>query len=122
MSINSHVAKSLPLTNAQSETCFSVSFWKNTFSSEMDNVRRCVMERKTQLVARNKKLVLLDTELCRSFAKGNSCSMKEQSVLFVLCHEFIKISKSLRYSKGNLQSLPAFVLNVFSYPGHNVLA
>ena len=48
--------------------------------------------------------------------------MKEQSVLFVLCHEFIKISRALRYSKGNLKSLPAFVLEVFSCAGQNVLA
>ena len=69
---NSHTAKSLPLTAQQLKACFSHSLWLNTYSIEMGNVRRCVIERKLQLLARNKKLVQLDTELYKSFAKGNS--------------------------------------------------
>ena len=84
-------------------------------------MRACVIDRKTQLVARNKKLVLIDTETYRLFMLERSMDMIEQSILFQLCHEFIKISRAMRYSLGNLKSLPTFIREVFSLDSHLVL-
>ena len=109
-----HAARSLPLTAEQSNAYFVCSFWLFVHKKEMANVRECTIDRRTQLAARNKKLVLMDTELCRSFAKERSRIMREQSVLFVLCHEFIKISRSFRYSSEHLKSLPVYIRDVFS--------
>ena len=46
----------------------------------------------------------------------------EQSVLFVLCHEFIKISRAFCYSPDNLKSMPVYIREVFSFPSIQVLA
>ena len=109
-----HAARSLPLTTEQSDTYFVYSFWMYVYKKEMINVRECAVDRRTQLVSRNKKLILMDTELCRSFAKEKCGIMTEQSVLFVLCHEFIKVSRSFRYSSDHLRSLPSFIRDIFS--------
>ena len=88
-----HLMTSLPLTPDQRERYTQCSFWVDMFSAEMGNVWVCDLERKTQLSVRNKKLVLMDTEICRSFGKDCVDDLREQSLLFVLCHEFIRISK-----------------------------
>jgi len=46
----------------------------------------------------------------------------EQSVLFVLCHEFIKISREFRYLPDNLKSLPVYIREMFSCPSVQLLA
>ena len=116
-----HAARSLPLTTEQSDTYFVDTFWMYVHKKEISNVKECVLERKTQLAVRNKKMILLDTELCRSFAKEQSNIMTDQSVLFVLCHEFIKISRSFRYSSGHLKSLPSYIRDVFGYSDTAIL-
>ena len=64
----------------------------------------------------------MDTELYCSFAKDCSADMNEQSIVYQLCHEFIKTSRALRYSLVHLKSLPVFIKEVFSLDSEEVLA
>ena len=63
----------------------------------------------------------MDTEFCRSFGKDCVDDLREQSLLFVLCHEFIRISRSLRYLSGNLTSLSLFVDKIFACDSQSVI-
>ena len=56
------------------------------------------------------------------FAKECSIDLKEKSIIFQLCHEFIKTSRALRYSPVHLKSLPVFIKDVFSLDSEQVLA
>ena len=80
-----HLMTSLPLTPDQRERYSLCSFWVDIFSAEIGNVRTCALERKTQLLVRNKKLVLMDTELCRSFGKDCYDDLREQSLDCLFC-------------------------------------
>ena len=53
------------------------SVWSEMVSAEMKNVRMCAVDRISQLSAQNKKLVLLDDALCRTFVKDSSTIMQE---------------------------------------------
>ena len=118
---NCHAMTTIPLSTDQLERFSRCSFWVDTFSAEMRNVRASAIERKSQLSVRNKKLVVLDNELCWLFAKDCSVDMKEQSLAYVLCHEFIKISRTFRYSSENLISLPLFIRQIFSRDSQQVI-
>ena len=87
----------------------------------MGNVRACALDRKTQLPVQNKKLVGLDTELCCSFAKESLIEKKEQSLIFLICYEFIRISRSFRYSSKTIKSLPLFVTESFSRGSQQII-
>ena len=87
----------------------------------MKNVRESALEQKTQLLVRNRKLVVMDDELCWSFAKDCPVDMKEQSLIYVLCHEFVKILQLFRYSPEYFKSLPAFVGQIFSRDSQEVI-
>ena len=71
-----------------------------------------MVERTAQLTARNRKLAMMDTALCRSFAVDSSNDLVEQSLIFQLCHEFIRISRALRYSPHQ-ESLPTFIKQIY---------
>ena len=62
-----HAASSLLITKEQSDAYFVHLFWMFVHKTEMTNVRECAVDRRTPLTARNRRLVLMDTKLCRSF-------------------------------------------------------
>lgn len=111
--VSIHMATSLPFSDEQLGKFFMNTFWSDTFAAEKTNVRLCVVERTTQLAARNRKSVMMDSELCWSFAVDSSDNLVEQSLIFQLCHEFIRISWALRYSPHQ-ESLPTFIKQNYS--------
>ena len=91
------------------------SFWSDVYSAEMKNVQTCVIDRKTQLLTRSKKLVVMDMELCRLFSIECSTNLIERSIVYQLCHEFIKTSRALRYSPVHLKSIPVSIKDIFTF-------
>ena len=64
-----HSMTFLPLTSYQRDRYTWCLFWVNMFLAEIRNMWAFALERKSQLSVRNKKLVLMDRGLCRSFGK-----------------------------------------------------
>lgn len=118
---NCHAMTPLPFLMDQLERLSWCSVWADTCMVEMRNIRAYPIEQKAQLSVRNEKLVLLDTELCWSLAKDSLINMKEHSVIFIVCHKFIKIDRLFRYSPEHIRSLPSFIGHIFSRGSQQVI-
>ena len=55
------------------------------------------------------------------FCKGIFDWKKEQSLIFLICYEFIRISRSFRYSSKTIKSLPLFVTESFSRGSQQII-
>ena len=50
-----------------------------------------------------------------------SADMVEQGIIFQLCHDFIKISRTMRYCLGNIKYILTLIREVFSLDSQEVL-
>ena len=94
---SAHCVKSMPLSESQKHRYFSVDFWKEVFSTEKQNITNCLIGKVSQLPAQNKNLAELDVELCISFSAKTGTDDFDRADIYILCDEFIKISRKMRY-------------------------
>ena len=110
---STHTAKSM-LFSAKEELFFYNSvLWQRFYNQEKGNVESCLINRLTQLSSRTKKLTELGYQLFMSFT--NECEhRRDKSAMYLLCSEFIKISRKFRYSPSFVNTIPTLVRQLFT--------
>ena len=103
---------------AEQETKFyDTNLWRAFIVSEKENVEKCCLSRLTQLSARTKKLTELDFQLFLDFNKKYS-NNDDDTAMYLLCDEFIKLSRKFRHSPAFVHNIPTLVRQLFTNEVH----
>ena len=113
----SHTAKSMFFTAEQETKFYDTNLWRAFIVSEKENVEKCCLSRLTQLSARTKKLTEFNFQLFLDFNK--KCSNNDDdTAMYLLCDEFIKLSRKFRHSSAFVHYIPTLVRQLFTNEVH----
>ena len=112
-----HTAKMMFFTTEQEKFFYDTNLWREFVMSEKANVQKCCLSRMTKISLRTKKLTELDFQLFLDFNK--KCSNNDNdTVMYLLCVEFIKLSRKFRHSPAFVHNIPTLVHQLFTNKVH----
>ena len=94
--------------------------WEDVMLLQRKHVDLCLCSKATEFSIRNRKLILLDLELCREFKVEFSDNLCEKRRMFLkacsyeLCHEFIYLVRKLDYAHTDLSTISDCIMNMSS--------